>query len=303
MPLLFREVIEEVHKNVPQTVMDEFLIHLNGEYNKKKLNLWGKEKSRSFIKKCLYIGFYHDIKSIGYSKLASSTSSWLKLPGPTIDHNLKQIRKALHDHVLSKMQYGSASEWDRRANRVEKSNELEDVNLWCDSTDFPLKGSRKASTKDLMWSYKLNKLGLRFLAVFDAKGEVRFISPGYSPKIYDGHWLDMNRPLLEEKFKGATVIADTHFEKGESMFNNLSFKTPIREPRGKKRRSDGVEVPQLNQGSESYNRSHKRLRSRVELPFARMEQIFSIVSEPFYDGEDQLEYLIMIGCGIINRMN
>ena len=186
---------------------------------------------------------------------------------------------------------------------MRKSEELEDVNLWIDSSDFPLAGTRSSSKKDLFWSWKLNKLGVRFMVLLDGNGQIRFITPGYTPKLYDGHWLEANKYFIEEKFKGGTIIGDTHFEKGEHLFTNVSFKTPIKEPRQKKRRSDGVEVPQLNQKSQDYNEKHKELRTRVELPFARIQNLFNTLNRPFEEGIEKLEYLVLIACIILNKMN
>ena len=84
------------------------------------------------------------------------------------------------------------------------------------------------------------------------------------------------------------------------MFNNLSFKTPIAEPRPRKRTADGIEIHQLNQASHNYNREHQKIRSRVEQPFARIKNLFEILKSPFSVCIEQLESLIVIGCGVMN---
>ena len=300
--MLYRQIVDQVHQVISSTVMEELFSHLFNQFKRGNVKLWGQNKGRGFVRKCIYVAFYRDIKGTSYNQLASECKSWMQLPGPSISHNTKSIRRVLHDYFLNQMSTGTVGEWDRRAKKINMREDFRDVNLWIDSTDFPLVGKRSSSTSNLFWSYKLNKLGLRFMAIIDGKGEIRFLSPGYTPKLYDGHWLEMNRRLLEEKFAGSTIIGDTHFEKGEHLFKNLSFKTPIPESRAKKRRADGVEVPQHNQATQSYNNEHKRIRSRVELPFARLDQMFKTLSEPFNEGEEQLEYLVMIGCGCLNKM-
>ena len=43
----------------------------------------------------------------------------------------------------------------------------------------------------------------------DGKGRIRKMWGGYSPKVYDCHWLEIWKDWFEENLKGAGVIADT----------------------------------------------------------------------------------------------
>jgi hypothetical protein len=40
---------------------------------------------------------------------------------------------------------------------------------------------------------------------------VRYLKGGYTPKLFDGHFLKLQQDL-EEKFKDAVIGADQHFE-------------------------------------------------------------------------------------------
>jgi len=44
---------------------------------------------------------------------------------------------------------------------------------------------------------------------------VRKIIGGYSPKIYDGKVLELNRDVFENIFAGATIVGDQHFQWGK----------------------------------------------------------------------------------------
>ena len=245
---------------------------------------------------------YYDMKGRAWNYLADDCYSWLKLAGSSLRTNYQRIRRKLHDLIIGNwIKYGDVNEWDRNSARIEKSNDFQDVNLWADSTDYPITGTRSMSRKDLFWSYKCNGAGVRVLTLHDGKGKVKYLSPLYSPKLYDSHWLEMKRDLLEENFPGATIIADTHFSQGRELFTKVNFKTPIPEPRPRKRRIDGAEIPQLNQASANFNAEHRRIRSRVEQPYARIKRTFRILEEPFSEGIVQLESIVAIGCGIINR--
>jgi len=244
------------------------------------------------------------MKCRAWNDLVKDCRSWLKVAGSTLRINWQRIRAKFHDYIIQNwIKIGDMNEWDRVAANVNKGESFKDINLWMDSTEFPIAGSRSISKKSLSWSFKCNGAGVKFMTICDARGYVRFISPAYTPKLYDSHWLKMNRHYMEEKFKGATIIADCHFEQGRSMFKNVSFKTPIPEPRQSKRCADGVEVPQLNQASQQYNDEHKRLRSRVEDTYGRIKNFFNILEKPFSEGQEQLEFLVNIACGIINKSN
>jgi hypothetical protein len=68
----------------------------------------------------------------------------------------------------------------------------------------------------------------------DGHGRIRKVWGGYSPKIYDGSLLELNREWFEENLANAGVIADQQFEWGKKNLKKVKFYTPI--PRQKKER-------------------------------------------------------------------
>jgi len=261
----------------------------------------GKRQREAFVRKNLYAALFRDIYGWGYNDLSKEFRNWLGIAGPTLSHNTKLIRKEIGEYFSQFISIGTRSEWDRRASRLSKSKELADVNLFIDSSDFPLEGTNSSSTKSLFRSFKQNGLGIRFMFVVDANGMIRFVSPGYTPKLYDGHFLELYKPYFEEKFTNSCMIGDMHFEKGKEIFNNVTFKVPVRQPNSSKRTSDGRPIPQLNETLRRYNENHKTLRNQVELPFAKLTSMFYSLNIPWKENISQLEYLVTIGAGVINK--
>ena len=71
---------------------------------------------------------------------------------------------------------------------------------------------------------------LQFLT--DLKRRIRFVSKGYSPKVYDGDWVKISRIWLEDRLKGATIAADCHYSEGKSL-KQVKFVIPFEKPKGK----------------------------------------------------------------------
>ena len=44
--------------------------------------------------------------------------------------------------------------------------------------------------------------------MIDFKERVRYLSPGYSPKLYDGDFMSLLAETFEIKFAGAVMLAD-----------------------------------------------------------------------------------------------
>ena len=133
-------------------------------------------------------------------------------------------------------------------------------------------------------------------------GCIREVWGGYSPKVYDGDFLKINRKWLEKKLKGAAVAADTHFEWGSQNLTGVDFKTPIPKPRGRRKRdASGIQIPKgLTKGQEKYNAHLHSVCSRVENPSGRMAAKVKALTKPFCEGKEQLDCLVYLTAALIN---
>ena len=108
--MLYREIQEAVRNRINESTIEEFCNVLLQYFHKGQLKLWGNNKGRIFVRKCLYICLFKDIKSKSNNELSKDIRQWLKLPGPTIGHNNQCIRKCLHDAFLPSIKYGDLQE-------------------------------------------------------------------------------------------------------------------------------------------------------------------------------------------------
>ena len=195
------------------------------------------------------------------------------------------------------------TDWKTAAQYERFPKDLTRVDLWIDSTDFCLSGKLSTPRSDLMWSYKCNSPGCRYTFLADARGQIRKVWGGYSLKTYDGMFLQQQATWLEEQLAGARVIADTHYEWGTKNLSEVEIITPIPAPRGRRKRDlDGNIIEKtLTAKQRKYNQHVHSMRSRIENVFGRLGQKVGALSNPFWEGELQLDYLVWFAAGLLNE--
>jgi len=190
--------------------------------------------------------------------------------------------------------------WNKYSLVTRKPKELKDVNLWMDSTDFALKTPKDTPKTDGYWSYKCNKLGRRFQAVFDGKTKCRGLYGGYSPKVYDSHWCEVNSRELETTFKGATIIADQHYESYSKTAKKLTVITPTVERKKPMTNRSYDNVP-LTKKQIERNKKIRKLRARVENPFGKIDKKWKALTRPWKEEPEQLDDLVFFAFGVLNK--
>lgn len=264
--------------------------------------LWGMKKSKTFVGDSVLVALYKDLYVKGYHTVSSEVRRWLPLVSRTLQHNNKVLRELFAEWGETQIVLGTLSEWQEAAEDAGFPEVMNDVSLWMDSTDFALIGKVSTSRKSRDWSFKMNGPGRRYMSLMDARGQLRALWGGYSPKVYDSDFLELNEKWLEKRLQGATVTADTHFEWGSKNLRRVTFKTPIPKPRGRRKKgSDGILIPKtLTRSQEKYNKDLHSVRSRVENPFGRMAAKVGALTKPFREGKHQLDCLVKLAAGLLN---
>lgn len=177
--------------------------------------------------------------------------------------------------------------------------ETQRVNLWLDSSDFPLARKRgKRGRSSSKWSYKLNRPGRRYMFLRDGRRMIRHVWGGYSPKLHDGMWLEAKREELEEKLRDGEVAADQHFSKGKKIFKSVRFHTPFK--LHLQRYQSRGEIPFQTRQRVVFNKDLGALRARVERPFGSMKQRFAALAKPWLGPVVQLDYLVKFAAAVYN---
>lgn len=196
---------------------------------------------------------------------------------------------------------GSLVEWRAIAKPERFKGEFELVCLWLDSSDFCLNRKASASKKEDCWSYKTSSPAHRFTFLSDARGKLRKVWGGYSPKAYDGFLVEVNKEWFESALAGATVAANNHFEWGKNL-KEVTFKTTISKPKGRRRKdpTGGFISKTLTKEQDTYNKQLSAIHSRVENPFARMQRKVEVLTDLFREGERQLDCVVWLAAALIN---
>jgi hypothetical protein len=194
------------------------------------------------------------------------------------------------------VELGDLKQWMTCTRHVVIPNVLEGTYLWVDSVDFPRQKAHGLTPRSPEWSYKENHPALRYMCLCDGRGVMRNVWGGYSPKIHDGQSFKINRHWVQANLGGATIIGDQHFSGLDKAFTDIHFHTPIRKPPKPKKKSKMKAVRVLTLEQVNYNKAVRKIRSRVERPFAWIKTRFKSLRVPWAEEEEDKCVRFAIGC-------
>lgn len=265
----------------------------------KSPRLWASQQPNNFLQRNVTLTLYKDISGIGYKRIHAMVDIGSTWTHKCFTHNVQVLRPLMKQWAESKLYLGFVEDWNMAARNVRTDSKLNRPNLWMDSSDFGLQKWKGCSKKELYWSYKKNRPARRFMFLQDGKSRIRRMWGGYSPKVYDGTWLELHKEWIEENLQGGNVLADTHFGWGTKNIVNPIFLTPVPKP-SKKRKRDEEDIAVLTTQQVRWNRAVRSARARVESPFGIFQSLFRALENPWPEDKSQLEYLVFIAAGIHN---
>lgn len=300
------QVRNKVKAKVGEELLDELVEYVKDD----EPNLWGEQQPPDhFQEDMVLLTIYKDMTGDGFEKLEKDIDFGYKITHQSLHHNIQVLRDVLREYALENMKVGTLHAWKKAAKKCGLGAQVQDANLWMDSTDIRIlkqKGYGKRSTK---WSYKSNYPGRRFMAIRDGLGRIVKIWGGYSPKVYDSDFLDSHRQEIETTFKGGVVLADNHFRRSGKTFKNVKFYTNYakREKVEKDMNPEEKEADWLDtitKAQVSFNNQHRKARARIEIPFGWIKRNFKTFGKPWAEPEEQLDNLVYICACIYNsKMN
>lgn len=236
MVLIYRTIKKEVHKKMRKKTVDALVSHIKKIHKKKKINLWGLNKGKGFLEKCIYVALFKECTSKGYTHIKNEISDWAGFSEKTLSHNQKSLRALFTDWGKKQINLESKKEWNQCNSCSEISKEVKDANLLLDSVDFSKEGKKQFSRKDSEWSYKCNSPGQRYMVLQNLNGKILRVWGGYSPKLHDSAWLKMNKEWINDNLKGGVVLADCHFSYARDRWKKVKFYVPFYETKSKKKK-------------------------------------------------------------------
>ena len=159
----------------------------------------------------------------------------------------------------------------------------------------------KVSRKSEWWSFKLNRPGSRFMVLMDARRRVRMVWGGYSPKLYDGHFVEMKKEWFLSNCPNDVFITDNHFSwarDNRDQFPKTYANYP--EPAEKSVPDDMHGVTVLTAEKKRYNRAVAHCRARVESPFGTIKTLWKVLQKPFMETKEQLDCVFYLALAVHN---
>ena len=295
----------EIIRRVENKIGDETLQVINEAVVVNLKQLWGYDKPASFEKDQILLTVYKDLFGLSFRDVVNNINIGYQITEHSFKHNVPIVREALSNWANGEIRVGNLAEWKEAASKTRFGNRVADANLWMDSSDYPIVGKSSTSRKSPQWSYKLNGVGRRYMALSNAHGHVLKLWGGYSPKVYDGDFITANKEYIESTFEGGVVLADNHFRSAGRGFKKVKYYTNIARRQLGQKRSRNSEVVEegtgpLTREEEAFNREHQVARARVESPFGWMKTKFQALHKPWWENEEQLDYLIKYATAILN---
>ena len=265
----------------------------------------GKRKPDDLAKSMLLATAMHDLAGIAYGPITRLLHTKLGCSDRTIQTNVRRCR-----HALS--QWGQDTIWmprrhllNQAASDINIPEWMGDVRLWADSADIPtayLHAVRRPSGE--WWSGKEQCPARRYMVFSDGDSVVRQAWGGYSPKVYDAHFLRIVKPWIEEKCQGMSIIGDTHF------FSAAEF---ITDPRIVAMPPPQATIELLHRRNFAQNtaevetrcRQVAEVRANVEQVFASIEKMSEFLAAGPYckwqDRPEELDHVFYFCVGVHNR--
>jgi hypothetical protein len=270
MSITISHMTEQVYKKIPWSTVTALVCFVTVQ----EPPLWAMKRGAKFYCQFVLVTLYKDKYAVGYNELFQCIKKWIGCSSRSLCHNVHILCHVHKKWGKLQVPLGTLSRWKCTACNLNLQGAVAGGCLWMDSFNVRLAGKHRASCKEPSWSYKANLPAQRFMALSDAHGCFHMLWGGYSPKVYDGEFLKMQRQFIEEELAGATVLADNHFKWGKANFHSIKFMTTVAQRRG--RRETGESLATLTQEEET----HK---------------------QPWHEDEEQQTALVWLAAGIINH--
>ena len=169
--LLYREIKEYMHAHKP--------------------NMWGEKTPTGYKDAILAATIYKDMEGVSYEHFTNHLSLGFHHSKRSWEHNVHLTRLLLQEWAKSTTELGSLEDWQASTHNIKIKKRVAGTCLWMDSSDFPLVKKKGEGRSSAYYSHKLGRRGRRYMFLRDGHGIIRRCWGGYSPKLYDGHWLEV----------------------------------------------------------------------------------------------------------------
>ena len=273
------------------------------------LTLWCEHQEPPFLQLMLLMILYRDVTGRGYIRVLNQLRVQPSIGISSFMHNERLIHQQLKKWAKRQFVLGNAADWNADASTIRRPRQTHGGNLWIDSSDFRLSRRAGKGVKDAYFSYKANSMARRFMLLRDGAGRVRKLWGGYSPKLYDGHLIELYSDWMEENLDGGVVFGDGHFGIASTLFDDDSkvrFITPVAKKSKKMMKrlvganGDGADLVIRTNEDSKLNADIAHVRARVEKNFAWVKNTFQTLSIKYQGQPSELDCIVYFAFGVNN---
>jgi hypothetical protein len=264
-----------------------------------KPKLWGSVQPKSFFESMLIITLARDVLGMSYCRIKREIKFDQPLGNTSIQHNIKGIRSILRLWAEGLIFLGSKDDWEASIDGVNFPKWMRSVRFWMDSSDFRIWKRKGRGKKSIYWSGKEGAPGWRFMTLSDGRNVIRQIWGGYSPKVYDGHFIDVIKGQLNDTIPGTGILADSHFHLARAAIPKVTIFAPKPEQTAINPETQ-EEYSKLTKEEQKRNGEIRAKRARVEQLYSSIKSQMGSLKLPWTEDLKQLDNVVYFSAGVHN---
>jgi hypothetical protein len=259
----------------------------------------GSKQPASYPEHMLLICLIHDCLGWSFTKIKSQVAFGKPIGNTSIQANIKRVRRVLGEWSRSLIVLGTKRNWDAAMKDVARSHFLSPVRLWLDSSDIDIEKQRGRGRKSEHWSGKNNHPARRYMALVDGDTIVRRVWGGYSPKVYDGHFVELEKDWFDNTFNDVGIVADSHFHSVKRQLRHAKIFAPKPEQTAYDSNTKQG-FSKLTAEQQKQNAAIRTLRARVEQVFSSLSDTMTILKRPWAEDLNELDDVVFMGFAVHN---
>jgi hypothetical protein len=241
----------------------------------------------------------HDIEGKSFPAMFKEIQLPHRIGVKTLQKNVQRIRATVRQWAQEQIYLGTRQSWDAAVADVILPDWLRSVRLWIDSSDFFITRKRGRGKKSEHWSGKANRPARRFMFLVNGDLVIEVMWGGYSPKVYDGHFVGIQKRFFDKNFPGVGVVADSHFASVARELEHCRIFAP--KPDGTAPDPvTGANLSKLTAEEQTRNAQIRELRAPVEQVFGQMKNLVRPLSRAWAAELKELDALVTIAAAIHN---
>jgi hypothetical protein len=262
-------------------------------------NLWGGNQPDNHLDNMLVFTLTKFVLGWSYGKMIKLIRTEPRLNYKSLEHNVLKISRVLRDWGSEQISWGTRHEWEEAARGARVPPEFGNVLMWIDSSDFKIIHKDGINKNSEWWSGKEGRPCRRYMFLSTADGLIRKIWPAYGPKKYDSDKVRDHRDFFDTHLKDVVVIGDNHFLAAKEYLRYCKILAPtaaVDPPKRKADRAPGT----IGEKQIARNKKIRKLRARVERPFATLANRVESLNTPFYENMHVQDDVVTFAAGVHN---